>query len=62
MFICEISIISILICQKLGSVGSVQQKVRLPSHKLSSLKNVKILICINFYNILCGFDKSEIEQ
>ena len=31
MFICEISIIIILICQKLGSVGPVQQKIKLPS-------------------------------
>ena len=30
MFICEISIIIILICQKLGSVGPVQQKIKLP--------------------------------
>ena len=30
MFICEISII-ILICQKLGSVGPVQQKIKLSS-------------------------------
>ena len=31
MFICEISIIIILICQKLESVGPVQQKIELPS-------------------------------
>ena len=31
MFICEISIIIILIYQKLGSVGPVQQKIKLPS-------------------------------
>ena len=31
MFICDISIIIILICQKLGSVAPVQQKVKLPS-------------------------------
>ena len=31
MSICEISIIIILICQKLGSVGPVQQKIKLPS-------------------------------
>ena len=31
MFICEISnIIIILICQKLGTVGPVQQKFKLP--------------------------------
>ena len=30
-FICEISIIIILICQKLGSVVPVQQKIKLPS-------------------------------
>ena len=29
MFICEISI-TILICQKLGSVGPVPQKIKLP--------------------------------
>ena len=32
MFVCEISIIIILICQKLGSVGPVQQKIKLSSH------------------------------
>ena len=31
LFICEISIIIILICQKLESVGRVQQKIKLPS-------------------------------
>ena len=31
MFICEISI-TILICQKLGLVGPVQQNIELPSH------------------------------
>ena len=31
MFICEISII--LICRKLGPVGPVQQKIKLPSPK-----------------------------
>ena len=31
MFICEISIIIILICQKLGSVGPVQQKIKCSS-------------------------------
>ena len=31
MFICEISIIIISICQKLRSVGPVQQKIKLPS-------------------------------
>ena len=32
MFISEISvIIIILVCQKLGSVGPVQQKIKLPS-------------------------------
>ena len=30
MLICEISIIIILICQKLGSVGPVKQKMKLP--------------------------------
>ena len=32
MFVCEISIIIILICQKLGSVETVQQKIKLPLH------------------------------
>ena len=31
MFICEISITVILVYQKLGSVGPVQQKTKLPS-------------------------------
>ena len=31
MFICKISIVIILICRKLGSVGPVQQKIKLPS-------------------------------
>ena len=31
MFLGEISIIIILICQKLGTVGPVQQKIKLPS-------------------------------
>ena len=31
MFICEISIIIVLICRKLGSVRSIQQKIKLPS-------------------------------
>ena len=31
MFICEISIIIILICRKLRSIGPIQQKIRLPS-------------------------------
>ena len=31
MFTCEISIIIILICQKLGSHGPIQQKIELPS-------------------------------
>ena len=31
MFICEISIIIILICRKLGSVGPAQQEIKLPS-------------------------------
>ena len=31
MFIKEISIIIILVCRKLGSVGPVQQKIKLPS-------------------------------
>ena len=31
MFFCEISIIIILICQKLGLIGPVQQKIKLPS-------------------------------
>ena len=35
MFICEISIITILICQKLGSVRSVQQKIKLPLPNLN---------------------------
>ena len=30
MFLCEISIIIILICQKLQSVRPVQQKIKLP--------------------------------
>ena len=34
MFMCEISITIILICQKLGSVGPIQQKVKLPSPKV----------------------------
>ena len=33
MFICEISVIIILICQKLESVGPVQQKIKLPQPK-----------------------------
>ena len=33
MYICEISIIIILICRKLGWVGPVQQKIKLPSPK-----------------------------
>ena len=33
MHVCEISIIIILICQKLGSVRPVQQKIKLPSPK-----------------------------
>ena len=31
MFICEIGIIIILICQKLGLVGPGQQNIKLPS-------------------------------
>ena len=30
MFICEINVIIILICQKLGTGGPVQQKIKLP--------------------------------
>ena len=30
MLICEISIIIILICQKIGSDGPIQQKIKLP--------------------------------
>ena len=30
MFICKPSIIILLICQNLGSVGSVQQRIKLP--------------------------------
>ena len=42
MFIQEISII-ILVCRKLGSVGPVQQKIKLPSSYGKFLKNqVKI--------------------
>ena len=33
IFKCEISVIIILIYQKLGSVGSVQQKIKLSSPK-----------------------------
>ena len=33
---CEISVIIILICQKLGSVGPVQQKIKLPSPYICS--------------------------
>ena len=33
MYICEISIIVILICEKLGLVGPVQQKFKLPCLK-----------------------------
>ena len=33
MYICEISIIVILICEKLGLVGPVQQKFKLPLPK-----------------------------
>ena len=41
-FVCEMSIIIILSCQKLGSVGPVQQKSTLPSPNvnLSNLENV----------------------
>ena len=41
VFIYEISII-ILICQKLGLAGSVQQKIKLPSPKLIYWKGVII--------------------
>ena len=45
-FVCEISIIIIiLICQKLGSVGLLQQKVKLPSP--SSYQNSEKLLQIN---------------
>ena len=36
MFICKISIIIILICQKLGSVGPIQQKIKLHSPNIVS--------------------------
>ena len=41
-FVCEMSIIIILSCQKLGSIGPVQQKSMLPSPNvnLSNLENV----------------------
>ena len=35
MFICEISVITTLICQKLWSVKPIQQKNKLPSPKVS---------------------------
>ena len=39
ILICEISIIIILICQKLGSVLPVQQKVKLPSPNATIIIN-----------------------
>ena len=42
VFIYEISIVNILICQKLGLVGSVQQKIKLPAPKLIYWKGVII--------------------
>ena len=47
MFTCEISII-ILICQKLGLVGPVQQKIKLPSpyNKFGSIETRHIVIMI----------------
>ena len=43
IFMCEINIIIILIYQKLGLVGPVQQKIRLPLPYVS-LINVKVTV------------------
>ena len=54
MFIYEISII--LICRKLGSVGSVQQKIKLPLPNLqllnSFLNNLISSEQINYFYVL----------
>ena len=45
MYICEISIIIIMICQKLGSLGLVQQKIKLPLPYICYI-NIFFIRCI----------------
>ena len=56
MFLCEISIISI--CQKLGSVGPMQQKIKLPLPYRKCMKFLGLefsifykLTAIDFFNL-----------
>ena len=58
MFICEIIII-ILIGQKLGLVGPVQQKIKLPSpkHKVLDFFSVLILAGIPLLSIFFFFGR-----
>ena len=55
MFICEISINIILICQRLGSVGPAQQKIKLLSPKYGidnpSLTQYLKLVSAIFYQM-----------
>ena len=53
---CEISTIIVLICQKIGSVGPVQQKIKLPSPKqlltFTKFENLETTIQINTLQFL----------
>ena len=58
MFFCEISIIIILIFQKLGLIGPVQQKIKLPSPNY-----LKLYWKLNFQNSTeCTISKYSIPQ
>ena len=52
MFICEISII-ILICQKLWSVGSAKQNIKLPPPNLKMIISLVIVKSISSWDAGC---------
>ena len=60
MFICEIRIIVILVCQNLELVGPVLQKIKLPSsnhHGIVNLGYVSIIefgACLTFLIVMCN--------
>ena len=57
-FICKISIIIILIYQKLESVGSTQQKIKLPSPQLNISMKVSLGKCfLDLTQSFWGFSK-----
>ena len=52
MFIRKISIIFILVCQKLRSVGPVQQKIQLPLPYKQRLWKIIIVLSHEFFAII----------